>query len=40
VAALLRQLERFGVQLRFREDGVHTVVTMERKGKNAEAKGR
>jgi hypothetical protein len=29
-AALLRQLDRVGVQLRFREDGVHTVLTLER----------
>ena len=31
VAALLRQLKGFGVQLRFREDGVNTVLTLERK---------
>jgi hypothetical protein len=30
VAALLRQVKGFGVQLRFREDGVQTVLTLER----------
>jgi hypothetical protein len=33
VASLLRSIREFGVQLRFREDGVHTILTLEREGK-------
>jgi hypothetical protein len=33
VAVLLRQIKGLGVQLRFREDGVHTILTMERQAK-------
>jgi hypothetical protein len=33
VVALLEQLDRISVQMRFREDGLHSVLTFERKGK-------